>query len=151
MQDNVSLRRTVTALLISLTIFILLLAASLTFLITPDTAYYPSAVTPIGYSEASVENGVTYIGSGFRVSERTERVAKGQTAKVILTTTDTEEIEISVYYASGKSSSSVFIPKSAENGKISWEWNVPERTTADTIRIVLRGADTYATFKIDIE
>ena len=150
MQDNVSRKRIFAALTVSVSVLLISLLL-LCFLKTPESAFHPDPLAEADSADVREENGVTYIGYGFTVTEFSESVKKGERAKITLTTEASEKISISVYYASGKSSSSVFVPKAAENGYVSWEWTVPKNTTADTVRIVLRGADTYATFNIDVE
>ncbi len=105
------------------------------------------AASDISFSK---ENGTTYIGSSFTVSDYTAEVGRGEKAKITVSAESGTLLDISVYYASGKSESRAFDPKTAESGFTSWEWTVPKNSTANVIRVVIRSADTYATFSINV-
>lgn len=105
--------------------------------------------SPISFSEHY--GLIKYVGKGFKVSEFTDSVKKGETAKISVSSDDKAEISISAYYSSGKSSSEVFMPKTAQCGEDAvWQWRVPTNTTSERIRIVLRSNDTYAILYIHI-
>ncbi len=96
-------------------------------------------------------DGVTYVGNGFEIVEYTHSVKKGETAKITVSAEDESELDISVYYTSGKSTASVFSSKTVnKDTSAEWKWTVPSTTTADEIRIVIRSSDTYATLYIDV-
>ena len=99
--------------------------------------------SPISFSEHY--GVIKYVGKGFKVTEFTDSVKKGETARISVSSDDETEISISAYYSSGKSSSEIFKPKTAQLGNDAvWEWRVPTNTTSERIRIVLRSCDTYA-------
>lgn len=150
MNDNVKYERALVALAVSLSLFLLLSAFCLPTLIKRDNFYSLSAVAPNGVTQRT-ENGVSYVGQGMTVISFTEKTSKGSVACVKAAAPDDTVIDISAYYASGKSSSSVFEPKTVADGATVWEWRVPKSTTADSIRIVLRTETCYATFRIDLE
>ena len=150
MQNNQATKRTLAALSVSLTLFALLFAICLPSLFKPNDFYTPSAVTSSAPPHSTEENGVSYVGQGMTVTSYTEKTSRGDTARIEVSASDGAVIEISAYYASGKSSASVFKPKTVADGKAVWEWKVPESTTASSIRIVLRSEGCYATFRIGL-
>lgn len=148
MQNNV--KRSLLAGIISFTLFIALLVA---YFLMQDA---PTPVTNVPDGENTNANvfesdGVTYVGDGFEISEYTHAVKKGETAKITASSEKKAKLEISVYYASGKSTSSVFSPKTVDkDASVEWKWTVPSNTSASKIRVVIRSGDTYATLYIDL-
>lgn len=97
------------------------------------------------------EEAVKYIGSDFTVSDYSKSVKKGGQAFVKIHSVSGSDVKISVYYASGKSASSVFVPKTPDlSGVAGWEWRVSANTSAERIRVVLRSEFSYALLYIDI-
>lgn len=143
-------KRNITPLLISVAVFLLLFVT----LCLPFDQFIKIPVKPTDEPNSTVfeQNGVTYIGNRtFEVSDYTLKVAKGDQAHVTVSATTSTEVDITVYYPSGASTSSVFVPKLATKDQNAvWEWKIPSNTSADKIRIVLKSADTLAQLYIDI-
>lgn len=150
MQDTVSSRRILIAIIAALAVFSAVTGAIVALFYAKDEPFRPEP-TSSEAAEIYEENGVRYLGDGFAVSGFTASAARGESASVTVTAVNETKISIEVYYDSGKSTSSVFTPKTASgNGDAVWEWHIPKSTTTSEIRVVLRSADTYATFNITV-
>ena len=155
MQDTVSSRRILIAIIAALAVFSAVTGAIVALFYAKDKPFRPEP-TSSEAAEIYAENGVRYLGdgsavSGFAVSGFTASAARGESASVTVTAVNETKVSIEVYYDSGKSTSSVFTPKTASgNGDAVWEWHIPKSSTTSEIRVVLRSADTYATFNITV-
>jgi hypothetical protein len=140
--------------LLSATVSVLMLAIlTLAYFLTLDFGISASSVPDTVNQNVNITdiNGVKYLGNGFEISEYTRSVKKGETAKITVSSENNISLNISVYYASGKSTSSVFSPKTVDkNTNAEWKWTVPSNSSTDKIRVVIRSADTYATLYIDV-
>ena len=148
MQNNV--KRTLIALAVSTILFISIV---FTYFFIADANNNTVALpdTPDVTLQMTELDGVQYVGNGFEILEYTKSVQKGSNAKIVASSNGEAQLDISVYYASGKSASKVFSEKnvSADTDAV-WEWTVPKASTTDSIRVVIRSRDTYATFYIDV-
>jgi hypothetical protein len=147
-QSNV--KRSLFAGTLSLFLLSGLLIAYFLMLDTPTPATDVPSQDSEGIHTKS-NDGVTYVGDGFEITEYTHSVKRGEIATVTVVAEKEDTLDISVYYASGKSSASVFSPKTV--GKASsaeWKWTVPVNITVNKIRVVIRSSDTYAILYIDI-
>ena len=148
MQNNV--KQNIIALLVSVLVFILLTV----ILCLPLQKRLGIPVSPLNRASAStyVHDGVTYAGNfSFSVDAYTKSASRGQTVNITASSDIPTEVDITVYYSSGASTSSVFVPKRLDkNQNAVWEWKIPNNTTSDKIRIVLNNADTLAQLYIDI-
>ena len=148
MQNNV-----VKALLLTLLPSILLCTLLFVIFCLPfpkrEMIYLSDAV--VGHEqELTEQNGVTYIGSGFSVTELTRTVERGEKAKITVSAENGTEIDIFVYYRSGLSKNDALVSKSVAGGKASWEWKIPSSSSSSSVRVVLRSNNTYATTDITI-
>ncbi len=145
MQNNV-VKRTLLALLCAFVLCAALFAAAY---LPIESSNKTSVSTFDDVAKASFKNkSVEYVGNGFTVTEYSSSVKRGENAKIVVNAEKGTEIDIAAYYKSGKSEANVFCPQTAANESIVWEWKVPKNSTSDSIRIVLRSDDTYATFNI---
>ena len=149
MQDNVNKSGTIAAIIAALITAVIMLIPFLLSVNQRDVNLLPDLE-----NEQTVvlkeENGVKYVGSGLLVADYTKTVFRGEKASVTALAENGTNIEIHAYYKSGKSTSNVFTPINATNGAATWSWTVPKTSTSDTIRIVLRTANSYATFDISV-
>ncbi len=148
MQNNVA-KRTCLALLCSL----LLCTVLFVLIFLPIEDRNAQAVPSISEPTSQVydeQDGVKYIGTGFTVSEYSAAVKRGETATVTVCAERGTKINISAYYKSGKSQADAFTAKTVTADSVSFTWTVPRTSTSESIRIVLRSADTYATLLITL-
>lgn len=148
MQNNV-VKRSLLALVCAALTAISLFAAFCLPVESEDIYDVPPHSTESAPTAYEID-GVTYIGSGFAVTDYTCTVERGKTAIIAADAPAGTEIDIRAYYASGKSSASAFTAKVSENGTVTWSWRVPKNSSSELIRIVLRSTDTYATFNVQL-
>ena len=128
-----------------------LLTFYLTALPAGETVSEVPALTQTDYSFPSDSDNVRYLLPSFTVTGYSGSVSKGETAYINISSEYRNEISISVFYASGKSTSSVFVPKTPDdNGNVSWSWKIPASTSYEKIRVVLRSDTGYAELYIQI-
>lgn len=148
MQDNVKAH--LKNLLVSFSVFII----SIILLFLPGDS---RKVSDVGYALPKnfikhVENGVTYYGErDFTVSYYTTHSGNGLPAIVSVSSETNPTVSIWVFYNSGQSKSSVFTPKSADHlGNATWLWTIPQKTSTERIRVVLRSENCYAELFITV-
>ena len=102
-------------------------------------------------SEITEKNGVIIIGEGTEIAYRPESVYPGETAWIALNGSPNTLYDINVYYPSGISAAKAFADKcSDESGRVSWEFKVSAKTSADRLRVVIRSEETYISFYIPV-
>lgn len=114
---------------------------------------------PFGVAQESTEaeGGITadgdviIIGDEIELTFRPDAVSPGENAKIELVGSPNTLYDINVYYPSGLSTAKAFADKySDETGKVSWEFKVSAKTTADKLRVVIRSESSYISFYIHI-
>lgn len=148
MQNNV--KRKLLSAAVSLTVFLMLvftlcLPSSAT--VTVDVA--PSEQVEFKKTEA---DGVVYVGEqDFFVKDYNYTTNKGGAVSISVGAYVDTEVSITVYYASGASTSSVFVPKTATPTEDAvWEWKLHPNVSLPEIRIVLRSESCYAQLYITV-
>ena len=97
------------------------------------------------------EGDVIIIGDEIELTFRPDAVSPGENAKIELMGSPNTLYDINVYYPSGISTAKAFSDKySAEDGKVSWEFKVSAKTSADRLRVVIRSESSYISFNIPV-
>lgn len=152
MENNVKeshLRRTLISVIASVLVFLILFFA-LCFPSDPEKIF---SVAPMEVSMPlpTTRYLVTYSGEKFLRIEYPYTVKKGETVTLQVYSPRSAEISISVYYASGLSTSKVFKPKMTDNNNcVKWEWKIPKKTSTKKLRIMLRSKYTTAQLYIGV-
>lgn len=143
------MKRLIAALSVSLAIFITG-GAFYVFSLDPRPAFKVDENAPSTLVSRE-EGGISYQGDGLYVPYYTKTVKKGKKATVEVVASPEENVSISVYYPSGKSSSSALNDKAADvYGKAVFDFTIPATTQAEQIRVVIRTENARATLYIDI-
>ena len=152
MQNNVEKERlTLIALAVALAVFLLLAGAFILMLEPREEYIYVSEASGYSSLPSETRDGVSYLGTELSVTEYTKTVRRGEKARISVLAQAETDVWISVYYESGKSSSKVFVPKTASPEQhAEWEWTVPSGSTSEKVRVVLRSDNCYATFDIEL-
>ena len=150
MQNNVNKRRLCAALLVASSVFFAVLGFSLSVFLSSERPVSAPDVIPKDISERSVD-GALHIGSSFTVTEYTRSAFPGERVSLCIRAETDETLSIYVYYPSGKSTSAILEDERVAEGQtLKWGFNISSVTVADTLRIVVRGENGYATFNVTV-
>ena len=150
MQGNVTLKRILTAGAVSLCVLLFLLGMCVADIYGASDSVTVNAVRLRDF-DLRTEDGVDYIGQGFRVAGYTDSVMKGGSVDVTVSAQVPTNLSISVYYPSGKSTSDALTNKTARDGNpAKWSFRVPSTIKANELRVVIRSDTGYATFRIAV-
>lgn len=148
---GVILKKTVLKILICAVLF-----ACLSFPIykNQNTEYTSSNVngkfSAQNYQNLISENQKS-IGSPIELIYISPEISPGKTVKLEIKGTPNTLYDISVYYVSGKSTSSAFTAKTSdENGLASWEWKISANTARRSFRAVIKSDNCYTQFIFEI-
>ena len=119
-------------------------------LASEDAIPFEAANNSLKASGGVTEDGeVIMIGDEIDITFRPDSVYPGENTWIALRGTPNTLYDINVYYPSGISSAKAFSDKySDSDGRISWDFKVSSKTTADKLRVVIRSERTYVSFYI---
>ena len=102
-------------------------------------------------AEIVQDGDIIMIGDKTELSYLPNSVHPGDNTRIEIIGAPNTLYNINVYYPSGLSAAKAFADKySTEDGRVSWEFKVSAKTTAEKLRVVIRSENSYLSFYIPI-
>lgn len=145
------MKKLILQLMLCFSVFLLLcIFTYLHYPINSPTVYTVKDSDPQG-SVPSIQNGIIRIGEHIDLLEHPTELSPGEKSRIAIQGTKNTVYDINVYYPSGASTSKAFENKTSdENGTVFWDWTLSGRTSADTVRVVIRSENAYLSFNVKV-